>query len=78
VVVSSAKVSVAVGAGVAPDVFIRFGAPALLDVRAGRSTFLSVLHSGDAALDGDDAVFVLAATCLHLTDATARASLRRR
>lgn len=57
-VIASSTVSVTVGAGVAPDVFIRFGAPALLDVRSGRSAFLRVFQDSDAVLDGDDAVLL--------------------
>jgi hypothetical protein len=58
VVVASQAVSVAVGRGVAPDVFVRFDASELLDVRAGRMPFLGLFLSEGAVLDGDDAVLL--------------------
>lgn len=58
VVVVSRTVSVMVGRGVEPDVFIRFDARELLDVRAGRMPFLGLFLSEGAALDGDDAVLL--------------------
>jgi hypothetical protein len=56
--IASTTVSVRIGAGVAPDVFVRFGAPALVDVRAGRRAFLSLFRDADAVLEGDDAILL--------------------
>ena len=57
-VVVSRAVSVTVGRGIAPDVFVRLSALDLIQVRAGRMPFLHAFRSAASTLDGDDAALL--------------------